>query len=1348
MDVFVTKLSADGSQLEYSTYLGGSEDDSRGNIAVDVAGSAYVTGRTFSDDFPTTINAWDTVYSTSDAFVTKLNSTGTALEYSTYLGGTDGEHGFSISVASSGEALVVGHTSSSDFPVTSGAFDSTRDGYWDGFVTKFTADGSGLMFSTFLGGSSSDCEIGVGLYECTATMDTDGYIFITGTTFSSDFPITTDSFDTSYNGGEDAFVLKMTPDGSDLVYSTFLGGSGDDCFETCAIAIDTLGAAYVTGSTTSTDFPGAAGSYGGWDTFLVKVSPDGSNLSYSLRLGGAYDDIGLDVAVNTEGQAHVTGFSRSSDFPVTPDAFQQTLIGPRDVFVVKENSTGDGIIYSTLLGGEGDEIGYGLTVDDENLIYVTGWTNSGDFPLTPDAYQTFGGAFVTKFLLGYTTEVFDPSTRSSCGNDSGEDYDQRECPAILAQTQGYAGDPINTRNGGYFDSVEELSFATSAGMLAFQRTYSSQATDIYTTTLGYGWTHNHDTRLILSDDPGGQEGYVLFKAHSANQYRFLDNGNGTYTATPGVVSSLVFDSGLFELTDPSQRVYTFNEQGEVLAWKDAQGHGWTYTYASGRLDLITDDTGQRFLDFDYDPQGRLSRVADHTGRDVSFGYDTAGDLSTFTDVLDQLWIYTYDDQHRLRLITDPGDVIAVHTEYDELGRAYQQYDGTGTLVLEITYDNGINVVTDALGNQITHEYNSLNVFEGQLDSQGGTSEKTYDDNYRIETLTDANTHATQLEWSADGANLLQVIDAAAGQTDMSYDSLNNLTAVIDPLDYLTTYDYDGTLLISSTDAISNTTVYEYTTTGDYPQPAGLLKTVTDPLGRDTSYTYDQYGQRASVTDIADRTTTFEYDDLGRLITVVNPNGQSNWTCYDASGQVIRSVSNGSGDGSSPQEDPCDAVNYQPSVDPRYDRINTTVYDLHGNRIATIDPTGLISRTYYDTNNRLVTVVHNLTGQSIEDPSPPNYNPAYPDQNVRSDTVYDEAGNVIAMIDPLGIVTRTYYDSLNRQEYVVSNLVGQSIDVTNPPAYDPNFPDHNLLIETVYDPTGNLIATIDPLGYTTRTYYDSLNRPVTVVQNLTGQSIEDPSPPNYNPSYPDNNVRSDTVYDKNGNIIAPIDTLGKISRTYYDSLNRPETVIQNLVGQAIETETPPNYNPAYTDQNIRTDFVYDQGGQLIATVDPAGIVTRTYYDTYGRPTVVVRNLTGQTIENPTPPAFDPNFPNRNVRTETIYDADGKSIATIDPLERITRTYYDDLEQPYLVVRNLTGQTIAEPSPPTYNPDYPDENVRSETIYDPGGHVSGTIANDGMMTYTCYWTLAKNTLTSKKSGRKLTVWRRVGTTGARY
>ena len=254
-DVFVTKLNAAGNAVVYSTYLGGSDDDFGPDIAVDSSGSAYVTGRTDSTDFPTTNPFQATfgggTFGGGDAFVTKLNATGSALVYSTYLGGSGNENTISetggIAVDASGNAYVTGDTASTDFPTASpfqAALGGTS-GFPDAFVTKLNAAGSALVYSTYLGGSGTERGFDIAL-------DASGNAYVTGDTNSTDFP-TASPIQGTQAGGDDAFVAKFNPAGSALVYSTFLGGSSTD--ESFGIAIDTSGNAYIAGETFSTDFP-------------------------------------------------------------------------------------------------------------------------------------------------------------------------------------------------------------------------------------------------------------------------------------------------------------------------------------------------------------------------------------------------------------------------------------------------------------------------------------------------------------------------------------------------------------------------------------------------------------------------------------------------------------------------------------------------------------------------------------------------------------------------------------------------------------------------------------------------------------------------------------------------------------------------------------------------------------------------------------------------------------------------------------------------------------------------------------------------------------------------------------
>ena len=297
--------------LVYSTFLGGSSDDYGGGIAVDTSGNAYVMGDTNSTNFPTTPGAFRTTKGgSSDAFVTKLNLTGSALVYSTYLGGSSDDYGQAIAVDTSGNAYVMGNTISSDFPTTPGAFQTTYGGGSDAFVTELNPAGSALVFSTYLGGSNTEYGGGIAL-------DTSGNAYVTGYTNSENFPTTPGAFQTTKNGTEfsgDAFVTKLNPAGSALVYSTYLGGSGSAELN-ARIAVDTSGSAYVTGQTDSIDFPITAAAFqttigGGLDSYVTKLNLTGSALVYSTYLGGSSIEYGAGIAVDTSGNAYVTGYTQ------------------------------------------------------------------------------------------------------------------------------------------------------------------------------------------------------------------------------------------------------------------------------------------------------------------------------------------------------------------------------------------------------------------------------------------------------------------------------------------------------------------------------------------------------------------------------------------------------------------------------------------------------------------------------------------------------------------------------------------------------------------------------------------------------------------------------------------------------------------------------------------------------------------------------------------------------------------------------------------------------------------------------------------------------------------------------
>jgi hypothetical protein len=380
------ELIIDPAVLAYSTYLGGSLNDYAAGIAVDDEGNAYVTGKTRSPNFPTK-GPYQTDQSIEDAYVTKIAPSGRTLVYSTYLGGSDYDFALSIAIDKAGNAYVTGGTLSFDFP-TKNPFQKDQPDR-DVFVTKLSPHGNALVFSTYLGGSGMDEAYDI-------TVDRNGDALVTGRTDSDDFPIL-NYFQRNQPRG-DAFVTKFFRGGNTLVYSTYLGGNGLDYGG--SIAVDDAGYAYAVGYTESTNFPLKSPfqkDKPGPDAFVTKLPPLGKMIVFSTYLGGNAFDTATGVAVDNLEYIYVTGATESTNFPIK-NPFQKDQPG-RDAFVTKLSPTGKTLVYSTYLGGDDYDFAWGIAVDGEGNVCVTGETKSQNFPLK-NRYQTDQpdfDAFVTKF---------------------------------------------------------------------------------------------------------------------------------------------------------------------------------------------------------------------------------------------------------------------------------------------------------------------------------------------------------------------------------------------------------------------------------------------------------------------------------------------------------------------------------------------------------------------------------------------------------------------------------------------------------------------------------------------------------------------------------------------------------------------------------------------------------------------------------------------------------------------------------------------------------------------------------------------------------------------------------------
>lgn len=411
-DVFIAKVNPTGTELVYATFLGGSDFEAGHDIKLDPVGNAFIAGITTSPDFPTTPGAFDSsLAGESDAFVAKLNTDGTSLLYSTLFGGNNLDFGLSLALDQAGHAYVAGFTQAADFPTTAAGY---WGGWTDAFAVKVAPDGSNLLYSLLLGGADSD-------YGYAIAAEADGNAYVTGYTSSANFVPIPAALDTTLSGDE-AFLVKLNPAGETVYATFLGGSASDRGYGVAVDTAGRVYITGFTDSYDFPVTPGVADSIfnpgDGGDAFVAQIAPNGASLVYATFLGGSHNDSGEDVIVDAEGSAYVTGTTSSVNFPTTAGAYQATCNGCNqtypiaDIFVTKLHPNG-ALAYSTFLGGGNYEWGYGLALSEINQVYLAGDTRSTDFPVTPGAFDSTlngdGDAIVAKLQLRPDSVVTPPT---------------------------------------------------------------------------------------------------------------------------------------------------------------------------------------------------------------------------------------------------------------------------------------------------------------------------------------------------------------------------------------------------------------------------------------------------------------------------------------------------------------------------------------------------------------------------------------------------------------------------------------------------------------------------------------------------------------------------------------------------------------------------------------------------------------------------------------------------------------------------------------------------------------------------------------------------------------------------
>lgn len=916
--------------------------------------------------------------------------------------------------------------------------------------------------------------------------------------------------------------------------------------------------------------------------------------------------------------------------------------------------------------------------------------------------------------------------------------------ATYQQTFASCGDPINTGTGVFTYPVTDLSLQSSAGPIDFQRTYISAFNDTNLSSLGYGWTHNQDVRLVFPDDPLGKPGFVLFKHPDGNLYRFWDKDSGSYLPYAGLLFSLTRSAAspyTYTIRDASDNSYHFDQSGKILFWRNSQGKEILYSYdQDGRLGRVSADADSRYLSFAYDAQGNLTSVSDQASRAVSFAYDQAGNLSTATDVLGQDWHYAYDPRHRLLEAQDADLNTLVRNEYfspaaylnfnDFAISNYSNQDASHTMtiedngntlhlvgntwkkiplaytitpdtILEFDFKSGNQGEVHAIGldtdNSQTKDYTfkvygteSWGVAEYNNYSNSAPGWKHYVipvGNYlafESAYLFFANDHDVSNPTAESYFANVRIYEAnpLIGRVTHQYDGAGNLVAAL-------TYNPDGSTTIE--DGLGNTRVDVY-------NEAGVLVETRNPLDEPGLNEYDANFRPTAIANAAGHTLQMAWSADGKnLLSKTDPAGNTTTYTYDA------------------------LNNLTSTTDPLG---NVTAYTYDGTLLTSkTGPDGKTTTYTYtaqgwletetDPYGRVTTYTYNVHGQKT----------SVTDWQGRTTTyVYDDLGRLVESIDERGRISRSEY-----------NLAGKLLrSISN---YDPNRPQndqnlYNLTTTYEYDSRGNQVAVTDTLGRVTQYEYDGADRLVRIID-------------------PAGNITTNT-YDANGQLVAAADALGNVTTYVYDSTGRRLSTI-NALGQSSGATTfdIPAYTSTATDAlGHSATFHYDELNRVVKEVDPLGNFTTTAYDAAG-------NVTSRTDQLGRITLYEYDSLGRLVRaidplggvTQTLYDAAGNRAATIDPLGNQT-TYTYDSQGRLLTTTDSLGNTTTN----QYDADgnlvaTTDALGRTTTAeYDQWGQRVATVDVDGQRTTYTYDILGRIISVTDPTGTTTSTYDALGNTVA--
>ncbi len=814
-------------------------------------------------------------------------------------------------------------------------------------------------------------------------------------------------------------------------------------------------------------------------------------------------------------------------------------------------------------------------------------------------------------------------------------------------------DPVNTLSGNFTYQITDFHVPSRGLPLTFERSYNSY--DTYPGPLGRGWTHRYNMQLWVEPER------VTWLSARGARLGFTANADGSFTPETGIRATLAFTQNTYTLTQGDNLVYTFNPTGTLTGMSDSLGHTTSLVYTNGNLTAIQGEDG-RALTLTYDLQKRIKTISDPLLRTAIYTY-TDSALTAYRAPDGQVWTYVYSNS-LMTALTAPNGGVLTHG-YDAQRRVVTQTNPLGVSGV-ISYADGLTAIRDANGNFTYHTYNESGALNAVTDATGRTVTYTRDHDQNITGADSDDARSVSLEWNDCACSPTVVTDTLGQVTQYNYDGENQLTEAQDALGRVTRYAYDGHRPITITDALSGVIV------NTYNDDNLLVRTVDH--GLTTTYGYDAFGQLVAVTNTLGQATRYGYDAAGRLITTTNPAGQVTVNQYDAGDHLLRVTENYTSAG---------GQNHLGL----YNQVTTYAYGLadawgHSPRAWMTDTHGQITRYEYDLAGDLIRVTANYSASVGE-----NYQGMW---NRVTQYAYD-GGDVNAerrqtwITDTLGLVTHNEYDGLGRLIRVTTHY--------SPSAAQNAQGIWNRVTQYAYTPadltsSGQRTHITDTLGNVTYTEYDAMHRAVRAWQNyLPGY------PQNYQNTY---NRLTEYGYDAVGNQILMTDTLGNVTYTEYDALNRAARTWQNyLPGYPQNYYIPPAGGSEGGHYNRLTEYGYDAAGRQTLVTDTLGNVTYTEYDGAGRAARTWQNYL---------PGYPQNYLDTYNRVSTYgYDELGRTVLVTDTLGHATYTEYDDLGRAVAVTTNFVDGV--------YDPAHPDEDRRTLTIYNSLGQVAARVQLSG-------------------------------------